>query len=109
AAYHSTHSHEDAQDMRNMGGLKRYLPVTCVLMWIATLAISGIPPFSGFCSKDEILGAVFARAHGSTLASATWLGIPGSTLLYVVYGIGLAAALLTAIYMTRMMLYTFHG
>jgi len=109
AAYHSTHSHEDAQDMRNMGGLKRYLPVTCVLMWIATLAISGIPPFSGFFSKDEILGAVFARAHGSTLASATWLGIPGSTLLYVVYGIGLAAALLTAIYMTRMMLYTFHG
>src|SRR4029079_812841 len=109
AAYHSTHSHEDAQDMRNMGGLKRYLPVTCVLMWIATLAISGIPPFSGFFSKDEILGAVFARAHGSTLASATWLGIPGITLLYVVYGIGLAAALLTAIYMTRMMLYTFHG
>jgi NADH-quinone oxidoreductase subunit L len=109
AAYHHTHSDEDAQDMRNMGGLKRYLPITWVLMWIATLAISGIPPFSGFFSKDEILGAVFARAHGSTLASATWLGIPGGTLLYVIYGIGLAAALLTAIYMTRMMLYTFHG
>jgi len=109
AAYHHTHSEEDAQDMRNMGGLKRYLPITWILMWIATLAISGIPPFSGFFSKDEILGAVFARAHGSTLASATWLGIPGSTLLYVIYGIGLAAALLTAIYMTRMMLYTFHG
>ncbi len=108
-AYHHTHSGEDAQDMRNMGGLKRYLPVTCVLMWIATLAISGIPPFSGFFSKDEILGSVFARAHGSTLASATWLGIPGSTLLYIIYGIGLAAAFLTAIYMTRMMLYTFHG
>ncbi|MFL5478514.1 MAG: NADH-quinone oxidoreductase subunit L, partial [Gemmatimonadaceae bacterium] len=61
AAYHSTHSHEDAQDMRNMGGLRRYLPVTCALMWIATLAISGIPPLSGFFSKDEILGAVFAR------------------------------------------------
>jgi NADH-quinone oxidoreductase subunit L len=109
AAYHSTHSGEDAQDMRNMGGLRRYLPFTWVLMWIATLAISGIPPFSGFFSKDEILGAVFARAHGSTLASATWLGIPGGTLLYVIYAIGLAAALLTAIYMTRMMLYTFHG
>jgi len=109
AAYHHTHSGEDAQDMRNMGGLKRYLPVTWILMWIATLAISGIPPFSGFFSKDEILGAVFARARGSTLASATWLGIPGSTLLYMIYGIGLAAALLTAIYMTRMMLYTFHG
>jgi NADH-quinone oxidoreductase subunit L len=109
AAYHTTHSAEDAQDMRNMGGLKKYLPVTCVLMWIATLAISGIPPFSGFFSKDEILGSVYARAQGSTLASATWLGIPGSTLLYIIYGIGLAAALLTAIYMTRMMLYTFHG
>jgi len=109
AAYHHTHSGEDAQDMRNMGGLKRYLPITWVLMWIATLAISGVPPFSGFFSKDEILGAVFARAHGSTLASATWLGVPGGTLLYVIYGIGLAAALLTAIYMTRMMLYTFHG
>ena len=109
AAYHHTHSEEDAQDMRNMGGLRRYLPITWVLMWIATLAICGIPPFSGFFSKDEILGAVFARAHGSTLASSTWLGIPGSTLLYVIYGIGLAAALLTAIYMTRLMLYTFHG
>jgi NADH-quinone oxidoreductase subunit L len=109
AAYHHTHSGEDAQDMRNMGGLKRYLPITWVLMWIATLAISGIPPFSGFFSKDEILSAVFARAHGSTLASASWLGIPGSTLLYVIYALGLAAALLTAIYMTRMMLYTFHG
>src|SRR5450759_2121640 len=109
AAYHRTHSQEDAQDMRNMGGLRRYLPVTCVLMWIATLAISGIPPLSGFTSKDEILGSVFARAQGSTLASATWLGIPGSTLLYIIYAIGLAAAFLTAVYMTRMMLYTFHG
>ncbi len=109
AAYHQTHSHDDAQDMRNMGGLKRYLPATCVLMWIATLAISGIPPLSGFFSKDEILGSVFARAHGSTLASASWLGIPGGSLLFVIYGIGLAAAFLTAVYMTRMMLYTFHG
>jgi len=109
AAYHSTHSHEDAQDMRNMGGLKRYLPVTFVLMWIATLAISGIPPLSGFFSKDEILGSVFQRAQGSTLATASWLGIPGGTLLYIIYGIGLAAAFMTAVYMTRMMLYTFHG
>jgi len=109
SAYHRTHSSEDAQDMRNMGGLKRYLPVTCVLMWIATLAISGIPPLSGFFSKDEILGSVFARAQGSTLASASWLGIPGSTILYIIYGIGLASAFLTAVYMTRMMLYTFHG
>jgi len=95
-AYHATHSHEDAQDMRNMGGLARYLPWTCTLMWIATLAIAGIPPFSGFFSKDEILGAAFAR--GTT--QPVW---------YVFWALGLGAALLTAFYMTRMMLYTFHG
>jgi NADH-quinone oxidoreductase subunit L len=108
-AYHATHNHDDAQDMRNMGGLRRYMPVTFILMWIATLAIAGIPVFAGFFSKDEILGAVFMRAHESTLAHVAWLGIPGSTLLYAIYAMGLAAALLTAIYMTRMMLYTFHG
>ncbi len=110
AAYHHTGNHaDDAQDMRNMGGLKAFLPWTWVMMWIATLAISGIPPFSGFFSKDEILGSVFLRAHDSTLADAHWLGIPGAAVLYAVYALGLAAALLTAIYMTRMMLYTFHG
>jgi NADH-quinone oxidoreductase subunit L len=108
-AYHATHNHDDAQDMRNMGGLRRHMPVTFILMWIATLAIAGIPFFAGFFSKDEILAGVFARAHESTLAQTNWLGIPGSTLLYAIYAMGLAAALLTAIYMTRMMLYTFHG
>ncbi|HVZ47578.1 MAG TPA: NADH-quinone oxidoreductase subunit L [Gemmatimonadaceae bacterium] len=109
-AYHATGNHaDDAQDMRNMGGLRQYMPVTWALMWIATLAIAGVPPFAGFFSKDEILGETFARAHGSTLADATLLGIHGSTVLYVVWILGLAAALLTAIYMTRMMLYTFHG
>ena len=95
-AYHATHAHEDAQDMRNMGGLRRYLPWTCALMWIATLAISGIPPFAGFFSKDEILGAAFARG----LTQPLW---------FVFWGMGLLAALLTAFYMTRLMLYTFHG
>jgi NADH-quinone oxidoreductase subunit L len=85
------------------------MPLTFILMWIATLAIAGFPFLSGFYSKDEILTSVFARAHGSTLAEASWLGIPGSTVLYAVYFLGLAAALLTAIYMTRMMIYTFHG
>jgi NADH-quinone oxidoreductase subunit L len=95
-AYHATHAHEDAQDMRNMGGLSQFLPWTATLMWIATLAIAGIPPFSGFFSKDEILGAAFARGA----AHPIW---------YVFWGLGLFAALLTAFYMTRMMLYTFHG
>ena len=108
-AFHATHNHADAQDMRNMGGLRAFMPVTATLMWIATLAIAGIPPLSGFVSKDEILAAVFARTHQSTLAEATWLGIPGSVVLYGIYALGLAAALMTAVYMTRMMLYTFHG
>ncbi|CAN5122154.1 NADH-quinone oxidoreductase subunit L [soil metagenome] len=109
AAYHATHSHDDAQDMRNMGGLRRFMPITWTLMWIATLAIAGVPPFAGFFSKDEILAGVFARASHSTLADSSLLGIPGSMLLYVIYFIGIVTALLTAVYMTRMMLYTFHG
>ena len=95
-AYHATHSHEDAQDMRNMGGLRHAMPVTWVLMWIATLAISGVPPFSGFFSKDEILGAAFARGAEMPV-------------YYVYYAFGLIAALLTAYYMARLMAMTFHG
>ncbi len=95
-AVHATHTHEDAQDMRNMGGLARYMPWTAALMWIATLAIAGIPPFAGFFSKDEILGAAFAEAAVHPLWYAFW-------------AMGIAAALLTAFYMTRLMLYTFHG
>src|SRR5437870_8816848 len=95
-AYRATHSHEDAQDMRNLGGLKAYLPWTCALMWIATLALAGVPPLSGFFSKDEILGAAFARGA----AHPAW---------YVFWALGLAGALCTAFYMTRLMLYTFHG
>ncbi|HYX80897.1 MAG TPA: proton-conducting transporter membrane subunit, partial [Gemmatimonadales bacterium] len=79
-----------------MGGLRRYMPWTTVLMWIATLAIAGIPPLAGFFSKDEILAAANARGH----VAGVWL---------VFWAFGLVAALLTAFYMTRLMLYTFHG
>lgn len=92
-----------------MGGLKQFMPITWVLMWIATLAIAGIPPFSAFFSKDEILGAAFHRAGSSALADATLFGISGGAWLYLVYVLGIAAAFLTAVYMTRLMLYTFHG
>ena len=95
-AYHATHSHEDAQDMRNIGGLKQYMPITFGLMLIATLAIAGIPPFSGFFSKDEILAAAFARGEGQPI-------------YYVFYGMGVLAALLTAFYMARLMAMTFLG
>jgi len=95
-AYHHTGRHADAQDMRNMGGLAAYMPWTARAMWVATLAIAGIPPLAGFFSKDEILGAAFARGAAQPY-------------YYVVWAFGLAAAFLTAIYMTRLMLYTFHG
>jgi NADH-quinone oxidoreductase subunit L len=108
-AYHHTGKHDDAQDMRNMGGLKQYMPATFWLMWIATLAIAGIFPLSGFFSKDGILSSVYLRAKHSTLADAHLFGVPGSVWLYLAYGLGLIAAFLTAVYMTRMMLYTFHG
>ena len=109
AAYHHTGNHDDAQDMRNMGGLRTFMPVTTVLMWAATLAISGIPPFSGFFSKDEILAAVHTNHAGTLLDDVHLLGIPGGLVMLVCYVLGLAAAFMTAIYMTRMMLYTFHG
>ena len=95
-AYHATHSHADAQDMRNMGGLKQSMPVTFWLMLIATLAIAGIPPFSGFFSKDEILAAAFARAGNNPA-------------YYVFYAMGVVAALLTAFYMARLITMTFLG
>jgi NADH-quinone oxidoreductase subunit L len=108
-AYHQTHRHDDPQDLRNMGGLAKYMPATALAMTVATLAIAGVPPLAGFFSKDEILASVFSRAHGSPLASASLLGVPGSTLLYGVYALGLVTALLTAIYMTRLLLLTFFG
>jgi NADH-quinone oxidoreductase subunit L len=95
-AYHQTHRDEDVNDMRNMGGLARVMPWSAGLMWVATLAIAGIPGFAGFFSKDEILAAAFARGHEAPAFYALWI-------------IGSLAALLTAFYMTRLMIYTFHG
>ena len=95
-AYHHTHRQADAQDMRNMGGLAAYMPWTSRVMWVGTLAIAGIPPLAGFFSKDEILGAAFARGADDPF-------------YFVVWAFGLVAAFLTAFYMARLMLYTFHG
>ncbi len=108
-ALHATHRHDDAQDMRNMGGLMRRMPVTGALMWIATLAIAGIPPLAGFFSKDAILSGIAERAMESPLAEASLGPIPGRVILWFAYGLALLTAFMTAIYMTRLMRYTFHG
>jgi NADH-quinone oxidoreductase subunit L len=95
-AYHATHSHDDAQDMRNMGGLRQHLPWTFWLMTVATLAIAGVPPLSGFFSKDEILASAFARGAEMPV-------------YYLYYALGVVAAFLTAFYMARLMAMTFLG
>ena len=98
---HRTNNHQDPQDMRNMGGLRAFMPITWGTMWVATFAISGIWPFAGFFSKDEIIWQTAA------FGGATEAPYPG---LYQIYwAIALVAAILTAFYMTRMMVMTFHG
>jgi NADH-quinone oxidoreductase subunit L len=100
-AYHHTHRHDDPQDMRNMGGLKAHMPITWVTMWIATLAIAGIWPFAGFFSKDEIIWQIGAFGGAENA--------PYPALYTFIWVVALAAAMLTAFYMTRMMVMTFHG
>jgi NADH-quinone oxidoreductase subunit L len=95
-AHHAVGSHDDAQDMRNMGGLRTAMPWTFRLMMIATFAIAGVPGLSGFFSKDEILASAFARGDHATVYLVAW-------------GLGIAAALMTAYYMARLMAMTFFG
>jgi NADH-quinone oxidoreductase subunit L len=90
------------QDMRNMGGLKDRLPWTFRSMLVATIAIAGIFPLSGFFSKDEILWKVFEGwYHGGAY--------DGPTLNLVAWLMGMAGAFMTAFYMTRLMVMTFWG
>ena len=89
----------DPQDMRNMGGLKKYLPSTYKTFFISTLAIAGIPPLAGFFSKDEILAFAFNAGLGEH-AGALYIGL---------WGIGIITAFLTAFYMFRLTLNTFNG
>ena len=109
-ALHATHNPADAQDMRNMGGLSKYLPVTFGTMAVATLAIAGVPPFAGFFSKDEIIGAALLGAEGySVFSQGSLLGIPGTVVMGFIWGTLTLAAAMTAFYMGRMMIYTFFG
>ncbi len=87
----------DAQDMRTMGGLRKHMPITAITFLVSTLSIAGIPLLAGFFSKDEILFKAFE------------LGYDGHVWAYVVWGIGIVTALLTAVYMTRAYVLTFEG
>lgn len=82
--------------MRNMGGLRHRLPWTFAVMLIGALALAGVPPLSGFFSKDGILAAAYARGHDAPLWYAYW-------------GVGVLTAALTAFYSLRLVLYTFYG
>jgi NADH-quinone oxidoreductase subunit L len=87
------HSMAHEQDMRRYGNLRKYLPVTFGTFFVGWLAISGVPPLSGFWSKDEILAGTFnSGGQGKVL----WV-------------IGLVVAALTAFYMTRQLIMTFFG
>jgi NADH-quinone oxidoreductase subunit L len=88
------HAMSGEQDMRNMGDLHRRIPITHWTMFIATLAIAGIPPFAGFFSKDEILWQSWSSEGGA---------------YRVLWFIGYATALMTSFYMFRLMFLTFHG
>lgn len=88
---HALHGEED---MRNMGGLARKLPLTFVTFLAGSLALCGVPPFAGFFSKDEILWSAFASAHGGS--QALWL-------------VGAVAAGMTSFYMFRAIIMTFFG
>jgi len=110
AALHATHNPADAQDMRNMGGLRKYLPLTFGAMAVSTLAIAGVPPFAGFFSKDEIIGAAWTGAGGgSPLSEFVFAGIRGSSWMLAIGVLLSVAAFMTAFYMGRMMIYTFFG
>ncbi|HET6958768.1 MAG TPA: NADH-quinone oxidoreductase subunit L [Vicinamibacterales bacterium] len=84
------HAMGGEQDMRRMGSLRKYMPVTFATMMIGTLAIAGIPPFAGFFSKDEILFRAFLSNK-------------------IIWVLAVATALMTAFYMWRLMAMTFFG
>jgi len=91
------HGMHHEQDMRKMGNLRKYMPITFITMMMGWLAICGIPIWAGFFSKDEILYRTFASQN----IPEPWN--------YVLWVVGLITAVLTAVYMTRMMWMTFFG
>ncbi len=94
------HGMHDEQDMRRMGGLRKYLPITWLTMCAGWLAICGVPIFAGFFSKDQILWKAWVAGPFS---------LPNPLFAKALWFVGALTALLTAIYMTRLMVLTFWG
>ena len=102
---HKIHDHEtDPQDMRNMGGLRSKMPITFGVFMVTTAAISGIPLFSGFLSKDAILAGTWAYAAN---VHDGWLA--GLHMAWILPVFGFGAAAITAFYMFRLIFMTFYG
>jgi NADH-quinone oxidoreductase subunit L len=103
------HDTDASQDMNNMGGLRKYMPITHATFLASCLAIAGCPPFSGFWSKDEILWQAFSIQHTSPevagLPIFEWPAWLGPTIFWL----GIAAATMTSFYMFRAYFMTFHG
>jgi NADH-quinone oxidoreductase subunit L len=93
------HGMHHEQDMRRMGNLRKYMPITWLTMCAGWLAICGVPIWAGFFSKDEILWKVWVAGSSSLPAGAA----------KALWFIGIVTALLTAVYMTRLMVMTFWG
>ncbi|MEW5944899.1 MAG: NADH-quinone oxidoreductase subunit L [bacterium] len=91
------HAMSGELDMKKMGALAKTMKITAVTMWVGALTIAGIPPLSGFFSKDEILWSAYS-AH-----------LNGSETGKILYALGAAAAVMTAFYMFRLIFLTFHG
>ena len=95
------HAMDDEVDMRRYGGLRAVMPVTFITFGLGYLAIIGVPPFSGFYSKEGIISAAFDAGAGPAGA--------GAPLGYLLGAVALLGAGLTAFYMTRVMILTFFG
>jgi NADH-quinone oxidoreductase subunit L len=88
------HAMSDEQDIRKMGGIWRYVPLTYIVMLIGSLALAGIPPFAGWWSKDAILESAWAS---------------GTDVGHFAYVLGVLAVFMTAFYSFRLLILTFHG
>jgi NADH-quinone oxidoreductase subunit L len=96
------HAMGDVIDMRRFGGLRRRMPITCWTFAVGGLALAAIPPFSGFFSKDEILGALSGASHSAHDRGWGWA-------YRLIYWLAILTAFLTAFYTGRAFFMTFFG